>query len=77
MLAEIKITDFAENCLHDSSERELDINKIDKIYKGILMENGTTTDNLNATYKKYLKDLISESKENVVFVKQAQKYKAE
>ena len=41
------------------------------------MENGTTTDNLNATYKKYLKDLISESKENVVFVKQAQKYKAE
>ena len=77
MLAEIKITDFAENCLHDSSERELDINKIDQIYKGILMENGTKTDNLNATYKKYLKDLISESKENVVFVKQAQKYKAE
>ena len=77
MLVEIKITDFAENSLHDSSERELDINKIDKIYKGILMENGTTTGNLNGTYKKYLKDLISESKENVVFVKQAQKYKAE
>ena len=31
------------------------MNKIDEIYKGILMENGTTTDKLNATYKKIIK----------------------
>ena len=29
------------------------MNKIDRIYKGIPMESGTTTDKLNATYKKY------------------------
>ena len=39
------------------------------------MKNGTTTDKLNATYKKYLKDLISENIENVVFVKHTQKIK--
>ena len=50
-LADIEITDFVESYLNDSSERVLDINKIDKIYKGILMENGTTTDKLHATYK--------------------------
>ena len=33
----------------DSSKRVLDINKIDKIYKGIRMENGTMTNKLNAT----------------------------
>ena len=32
-----------------SSERVLDINKIDEIYKGIRMENGTMTNKLNAT----------------------------
>ena len=41
------------------------------------MENGTTTDKLHATYKKYLKDLISENIENVVFVTHTQKTKAE
>ena len=53
------------------------MNKMDEIYKGILMENGTTTDKLNATYKKYLRDLISKNIENVVFVKHTQKKKAE
>ena len=53
------------------------MNKMDEIYKGILMENGTTTDKLNATYKKYLRDLISKNIENVVFVKHTQKNKAE
>ena len=53
------------------------MNKIDKIYKGIIMKNGTTTDKFNATYKKYLKDLISQNIEKVVFVKHAQKSKAE
>ena len=51
------------------------MNKIDEIYKGIFMENGTTTDKLNATYKKYLKVLISENIENIVFVKPTQKVK--
>ena len=42
------------------------------------MENGgNTIDKLNATYKKYLKGLISENIENVVFVKHTQKNKAE
>ena len=72
-LAEIEITDFVESYLNDSSERVLDMNKIDEDYKGILMENSTTTDKLNATYKKYLKDLISENTENVVFVKHLKK----
>ena len=41
---------FVESYLNDSSEkRALDINKIDEIYKVILMENRTTTDKLNAT----------------------------
>ena len=53
------------------------MNKMDEIYKGILMENGTTTDKLNATYKKYLRNLISKNIENVVFVKHTQKNKAE
>ena len=51
------------------------MNKIDEIYKGIFMENATTTDKLNATYKKYLKVLISENIENIVFVKPTQKVK--
>ena len=75
MLADIEITDFVESYLNDSSERVLDMNKIDEIYKGIFMENGTTTDELNATYKKCLKDLISENIENIVFVKHTQKIK--
>ena len=33
------------------------------------------TDILNATYKKYVKDLISKNIENVVFVKHTQKIK--
>ena len=41
------------------------------------MENSTATGKLNAAYKKYLKDLISENIENVVFVKHTQKNKAE
>ena len=45
------------------------MNNIDEVYKDIIMENGT--------YKKYLKDLISENIENVVFLKHTQKYKAE
>ena len=72
-LADIEITDYVESYLNDSSERVLNINKIDKIYKGILKENGTTTDKVNATYKKYLKDLISENIENVVVVKHTRK----
>ena len=72
-LAEIEITDFVESYLNYSSERVLDMNKIDEDYKGILMENSTTTDKLDATYKKYLKDLISENTENVVFVKHLKK----
>ena len=39
------------------------------------MENGITTDKFNAAYKKYLKDLICENIENVVFVKHTQKIK--
>ena len=74
-LADIEITDFVESYLNDSSERVLDMNKIDEIYKGILMKKGTTTDKLNATYKKYLKDLISENIENAAFVKHTQKIK--
>ena len=50
-LADREITNSVESYLNDSSERVLDMNKIDKIYKGILMENDTTTDQLNATYK--------------------------
>ena len=57
-LADIEITDFVESYLNGSSERVLDMNQIDEIYKGIPMENGTTTERLNATYKKYLEDLI-------------------
>ena len=59
-MTDIEITEFVESYLNDSSDRVLEISKIDKIYKGILMENGNTTDKLNATYKKYLKDLINE-----------------
>ena len=76
-LADVEITDFAESYLNDSSERVLDMNKIDEIYKGILMENGTTIDKLNATYKKYLNNLISENIENVLFLKHTPKDKAE
>ena len=47
------------------------MNKIDEIYTGIFKENGTITDKLNVTYKKYMKDLISENIESVVFVKHA------
>ena len=76
-LADMEITDFAESHLNGSSERILDLNKIDEIYKGILLESSTATEKLNATYKKYLKDLISENIENVVFVKHLKKNKAE
>ena len=48
-LADIEITGFAQSYLNDSSERVLDMNEIDEIYKGILKENGTTTDKLNVT----------------------------
>ena len=59
-MTDIEITEFVESYLNDSSDKVLEISKIDEIYKGILMENGNTTDKLNATYKKYLKDLINE-----------------
>ena len=68
---DIEITDFVQSYLNDFSERVLDMNKIDEIYTGIFKENGTTTDKLNVTYKKYMKDLISENIESVVFVKHA------
>ena len=35
----------------------------------MLIENGTTTNKLNATYKKYVKDLLCEYIENVAYVK--------
>ena len=76
-LTDIEITDFVESYLNDSSKRVLDMNKIHEIYKGILMENGITTAKLDATYKKYLKDLISQNIENVLFVKHTHKNKAE
>ena len=41
------------------------------------MENVITTEKLDTTYKKYLKDLISENIENVLFVKYTQETKAE
>ena len=59
-MTDIEITEFVESYLNDSSDKVLEISKIDEIYKGILMENGNKTDKLNATYKKYLKDLINE-----------------
>ena len=59
-MADIEITNFVESYLNDYSERVSDVNKIDELFKGILMENGTTTDKRNVTYKKYLNDLISE-----------------
>ena len=55
-MADIETTNFVESYLNDSSDRVLDVNKIDEIFRGILMENGTTTDKRNATYKKYLND---------------------
>ena len=59
-MTDIEITEFVESYLNDSSDKVLEISKIDEIYKGILMENGNTTDKLNATYRKFLKDLINE-----------------
>ena len=59
-MTDIEITEFVESYLNDSSDKVLEISKIDEIYKGILMENGNTTDKLNATYKKFLKDLMNE-----------------
>ena len=59
-MTDIEITEFVESYLNDSSDKVLEISKIDEIYKGILMENGNTADKLNATYKKFLKDLINE-----------------
>ena len=59
-MTDIEITEFVESYLNDSSDKVLEISKIDEIYKVILMENGNTTDKLNATYKKYLKDLMNE-----------------
>ena len=41
------------------------------------MENVITTEKLDTTYKKYLKDLISENIENLLFVKYTQESKAE
>ena len=58
-LADIEITYLLESYLNDSSERVLDMNNIDEIYKGIFMENGTTRDKLNVPYKIYLKDLFN------------------
>ena len=52
------------------------MNKTDEIYKGMLTENGTTTNKLNATYKKYVEDLICEYIENFVYVKHNPKIKA-
>ena len=59
-MTDIEITEFVESYLNDSSDKVLEISKIDEIYKGILMENGNTIDKLNATYKKFLKDLMNE-----------------
>ena len=53
------------------------MNKIDKIYKGILIENATTRNKVNAPYKKYLKNLINENIGNVVFQKHTPKNKPE
>ena len=50
-MTDIEITEFVESYLNDSSDKVLEISKIDEIYKGI---------QLNATYKKFLKDLINE-----------------
>ena len=75
-LTNIEITDFVESYLNYSSERVLDMNKTDEIYKGMLTENGTTTNKLNATYKKYVEDLICEYIENFVYVKHNPKIKA-
>ena len=47
----MEITDFAESHLNGSSERILDINKIDEIYKGILLESSTATENLTQPTK--------------------------
>ena len=58
-LADIEITYLLESYLNDSSERVLDMNNIDEIYKGIFMENGTTRDKFNVPYKIYLKDLFN------------------
>ena len=58
-LADIEITYLLESYLNDSSERVLDMNSIDEVYKGIFMENGTTRDKLNVPYKIYLKDLFN------------------
>ena len=75
-LSDIELINFIEVDLTENSENLLDMNKLNSIYKVILLENGEQTEHLASNYKKHIKELVEENIPNVVFVKSAQKNQA-
>ena len=53
------------------------MNKINRIYKSILLENGMENEELSENYKKHLKELLKTNLKDLVFVQSTQRNQPE
>ena len=67
--SDVEIVYFVEKEMADPSEKVLDMNIINKIYRQILSSNGKNEASRNRNYKKHLKELISKNVCGISFVK--------
>ena len=76
-LSETELINFAENYLQCGTDPVLDMNKVDLVYKNILIENGMKKADLARDHKRKLKEVIEDYVPNAVFVKSKHKNKPE
>ena len=74
-LSDIELIHYIETELIQQTERVLDMNIVNSMYREILLENGEYAENLASNYKKYIKDLIQDNIPEIVFAKSNQKNK--
>ena len=76
-LSDIELIHCIETELIQQTEKVLDMNIVNSMYREILLENGESRENLAYNYKKYIKELILDNIPDIVFVKGKQKNKPE
>lgn len=75
-LSDIELINYIETELvQQQTDRVLDMNIVNSMYREILLENGENPENLASNYKKYIKELIQDNIPDIVFVKSTQKNK--
>jgi len=77
IVSDIELINIIATELNESTHKVLDMNSINITYRNLLFENGVAEADIKSNYKRYLKDLITNTVPNAKFVKNSNPSKSE